>query len=381
MGHPFHIALIAGARPNFMKIAPLYHALAGRKEEARAKGIDLRVSIVHTGQHYDANMSEVFFRDLQIPRPDRHLEVGSGSHAEQTARIMMAFEKVAAEDRYDLVVVVGDVNSTIACALTAKKLGIRVAHVEAGLRSFDMGMPEEINRKLTDAIGDLLFVTEESGMRNLRAEGVPDERIRLVGNVMIDTLLRNLARIREKGFSPSGPVREFCAAGSRYGVLTLHRPSNVDRREDLAPVWEVLSEIAGEIPILFPVHPRTRGKIAAFGLDAGRVTMIDPVGYLDMLYAVNGAALVLTDSGGLQEETTVLGVPCITIRENTERPVTVEIGTNYLTGTDPRAIRAAAREILSGKAKRGRVPPLWDGRAAGRIAVAILDGMSPGRSR
>jgi len=369
---PLSIALVAGARPNFMKVAPVYHALAARRDAARAAGIDLRVSIVHTGQHYDANMSDVFFRDLGIPAPDRHLEVGSGSHAEQTAKIMVAFEKALLEDRPDLVVVVGDVNSTVACSLTAKKLGVRVAHVEAGLRSFDMTMPEEINRKLTDAISDLLFVTEESGMRNLRAEGVPEDRIHLVGNVMIDTLLRNLARVSGRDFVPSEPVRLFCGAGRRYAVLTLHRPSNVDRKETLAPVWGAISEIARELPILFPVHPRTRGKIAAFGLDGAGVTMIDPVGYFDMLYSVKGAALVLTDSGGLQEETTALGVPCVTIRENTERPSTVEIGTNYLVGTRPEAILSAAREILSGNGKKGDVPPLWDGRAAERIADVLL---------
>lgn len=313
----------------------------------------MHVSIVHTGQHYDPNMSDVFFRDLGIPAPDRHLDVGSGSHAEQTAKIMVAFEKVLLEDLPDLVVVVGDVNSTVACALTAKKLGVRVAHVEAGLRSFDMTMPEEINRKLTDAISDLLFVTEESGMRNLRAEGVPEERIHLVGNVMIDTLLRSMGRVGSWEFAPSGPVRVFCGTGRRYAVLTLHRPSNVDRKETLAPVWGAISEIARDVPILFPVHPRTRGKIAAFELDVAGVTMIDPVGYLDMLYSVKGAALVLTDSGGLQEETTALGVPCVTIRESTERPSTVEIGTNYLVGTRPEAILSAAREILAGRAKTG----------------------------
>jgi UDP-N-acetylglucosamine 2-epimerase (non-hydrolysing) len=317
-------------------------------------------------------MSDVFFRDLGIPAPDRHLDVGSGSHAEQTAKIMVAFEKVLLEDPPDLVVVVGDVNSTVACSLTAKKLGIRVAHVEAGLRSFDMTMPEEINRKLTDAISDLLFVTEESGMRNLRKEGVPEERIHLVGNVMIDTMLHNMVRVGGRDFVPSEPVRAFCGNGCRYAVLTLHRPSNVDRKETLAPVWGAISEIAQDVPVLFPVHPRTRGKIAEFGLDGAGVTMIDPVGYLDMLYSVKGAALVLTDSGGLQEETTALGVPCVTIRENTERPSTVEVGTNYLAGTRPEGILSAAREILTGNGKKGSVPPLWDGRAAERIVDVLL---------
>jgi len=368
----FLVLLVAGARPNFMKIAPLVHAFSARKEVARAAGIDLGISIVHTGQHYDANMSDVFFQELGIPTPDRHLDVGPGSHAEQTAKIMIAFEKVLLEDRPDLVVVVGDVTSTVACSLTAKKLGIRIAHVEAGLRSFDMTMPEEINRKLTDAISDLLFVTEESGMRNLLAEGVARERIFLVGNVMIDTLRRNMARVESLEFSLSEPVRAFCGTGRRYAVLTLHRPSNVDRKEILAPIWGAISEIARDVPVLFPVHPRTRGKIAEFGLDAAGVTMIDPVGYLDMLYSVKGSALVLTDSGGLQEETTALGVPCVTIRENTERPSTVEVGTNYLAGTRPEAILSAARRILSGNGKKGNVPPLWDGRAAERIVDVLL---------
>jgi UDP-N-acetylglucosamine 2-epimerase (non-hydrolysing) len=355
-----------------MKVAPVVHALQARTDIARTAGIDLRVSIVHTGQHYDANMSDVFFRDLGIPTPDRHLDVGSGSHAEQTAKIMVAFEKVVLEDRPDLVVVVGDVNSTVACSLTAKKLGVRVAHVEAGLRSFDMTMPEEINRRLTDAISDLLFVTEESGLRNLRDEGVPEGRVFLVGNVMIDTLLRNVARVSAKDFVPSDAVREVCRPGNRYAVLTLHRPSNVDAKEALAPIWGAICEVARQVPVLFPVHPRTRSRIAAFGLDATGITLVDPVGYLDMLYAVRGAALVMTDSGGLQEETTALGVPCVTIRENTERPVTVDVGTNYLVGTSPGAILAASGEILSGKGKKGAVPPLWDGHAAERIVDVIL---------
>ena len=368
----FQISLVAGARPNFMKIAPLVHALSARKDSARAAGIDLRISIVHTGQHYDANMSDVFFQELEIPAPDRHLDVGSGSHAEQTAKIMMAFEKVLLDDRPDLVVVVGDVNSTIACALTSKKLGVKVAHIEAGLRSFDMGMPEEINRKLTDAISDLLFVTEESGIRNLVAEGVAREKIFLVGNVMIDTLKRNLARIEKREFVPSGITRNFCDSAKRYAVLTLHRPSNVDRKEILAPIWGAVMEVARQIPVLFPVHPRTRQKLAAFDLNGMGVTMVDPIGYMDMLYAVKGASMVLTDSGGLQEETTVLGIPCLTIRENTERPVTVEIGTNYLVGTRPEAILSTAQDILGGRAKKGVVPMHWDGKAAVRISEIIL---------
>jgi UDP-N-acetylglucosamine 2-epimerase (non-hydrolysing) len=370
---PFTIAVVAGARPNFMKIAPIVRALRERAEIAREAGVDLRVSIVHTGQHYDENMSQVFFRELEIPEPDRHLEVGSGSHAEQTARIMVAFEMYILQERPDWVVVVGDVNSTIGCALTAKKLGVKVAHVEAGLRSFDMSMPEEINRKLTDAISDLLFVTEESGVRNLRAEGVAAEKVFVVGNVMIDTLLRNKVKIEGPDFAPSQAVKAFCGKSRRYAVLTLHRPSNVDNREALGPIWGVLSEIARRIPILFPVHPRTRAKIGEFGLNENGITLVDPVGSLDMLYAVKGAALVLTDSGGLQEETTVLGIPCITIRENTERPVTVTLGTNYLAGTDPGRILSAANEILAGNAKKGKVPPLWNGESSGGIADVFLE--------
>jgi UDP-N-acetylglucosamine 2-epimerase (non-hydrolysing) len=368
----FSIAVVAGARPNFMKIAPIVRALRERAGIAHESGVDLRVSIVHTGQHYDENMSMVFFRELEIPEPDRYLGVGSGSHAEQTAKIMVAFEKYLLQERPDWVVVVGDVNSTIGCALPAKKLGSKVAHVEAGLRSFDMSMPEEINRKLTDAISDLFFVTEESGERNLRAEGVAPDKVFVVGNVMIDTLLRNKAKIEEPDFVPSPDVKAFCDKSRRYGVLTLHRPSNVDNRETLVPIWGVLSGIARRIPLLFPIHPRTRAKIREFGLGENGITLVDPVGSLDMLHAMKGAALVLTDSGGLQEETTTLGIPCITIRENTERPVTVTMGTNYLTGTDPAMILSAVNEILSGNAKKGSIPPLWDGRAAERIAGILL---------
>ena len=372
MSRSLSIILIAGARPNFMKVAPVFHALDARKKMEVAEGRDLHVSVVHTGQHYDDNMSDVFFRDLDIPMPERHLEVGSGTHAEQTARIMVAFEKVIFEKRPDIVVVVGDVNSTFACSLTAKKLGIKVAHVEAGLRSFDMGMPEEINRKLTDAISDYLFVTEEAGVRNLQAEGVPGEKIFLVGNVMIDTLKRSLVRISEGDYLPSRLVRDFCGGGNRYALLTLHRPSNVDSREVLGPIWSAINEIAKQIPILFPIHPRTRKRVTEFVTDRSQVSMVDPIGYLDMVCAVKGATMVLTDSGGLQEETTFLGVPCVTIRENTERPITVEIGTNYIAGTKPDAILAAAREILSGKGKKGEIPLLWDGHAANRIADILL---------
>jgi UDP-N-acetylglucosamine 2-epimerase (non-hydrolysing) len=368
----YKICLVAGARPNFMKVAPIFHALSARKEDARIAGNDLQISIVHTGQHYDESMSEVFFRDLRMPKPDKHLEVGSGSHAVQTAKTMIAFEKILLDDRPDLVVVVGDVNSTLACSLTAKKLSVKVAHVEAGLRSFDMSMPEEINRKLTDAISDLLFVTEDSGVQNLRTEGIPTEKIFLVGNVMIDTLKHNLSFIERGAFTPSPFLQNFRSNGLRYAVLTLHRPSNVDRRENLMPIWGAITEVARQIPILFPVHPRTRSKLMEFGMGAEGVSIIEPIGYLDMLCAVKDAAMVFTDSGGLQEETTVLGVPCVTIRENTERPITVELGTNYLAGTRPEAIVSVAREILSGQGKKGTIPPLWDGHAAERIVEVLM---------
>jgi len=290
----------------------------------------------------------------------------------QTAKAMISFEKILLDDRPDLVIVVGDVNSTLACSLTAKKLGVKVAHVEAGLRSFDMSMPEEINRKLTDAISDLLFVTENSGVQNLRAEGIPTEKIFLVGNVMIDTLKHNLSLIERGGFTPSAFVQNFRSNGLRYAVLTLHRPSNVDRRENLIPIWGAITEVARQIPILFPVHPRTGSKLREFGMEAEGVSIIEPIGYLDMLCAVKDAAMVFTDSGGLQEETTVLGVPCVTIRENTERPITVELGTNYLAGTSPETILSAAWEILSGNAKKGTIPPLWDGHAAERIVEVLM---------
>jgi UDP-N-acetylglucosamine 2-epimerase (non-hydrolysing) len=317
-------------------------------------------------------MSDVFFQELGIPNPDRHLEVGSGSHAEQTAKIMVSFEKVLEEFHPDWVIVVGDVNSTVACSLTAKKLGIKVAHVEAGLRSFDMGMPEEINRKLTDAISDLLFVTEESGIKNLKAEGIPDGKIFFVGNVMIDTLRKSLARVNGEDFTPCDSVRDIVTRMTPFAVMTLHRPSNVDSRENLFPIWEAITEISLKIPILFPVHPRTKSRIEEIAGDRNGVIMMEPIGHHDMLFAVMRSRLVITDSGGLQEETTALGIPCVTIRENTERPITVDLGTNYLVGTRPEAILKAAETILSGKGKKGSIPPLWDGHAAERIVDILL---------
>ena len=372
----FVIHFIAGARPNFMKIAPIVMAMERRQQEDERRGSNLQVRIVHTGQHYDQNMSDIFFSDLGIPEPSYNLEVGSGSHAEQTARIMIEYEKVLVKDRPDLVIVVGDVNSTIACSLTAKKMGIPVGHVEAGLRSFDEEMPEEINRKLTDAISDLLFVTEESGLINLRNEGIADERVHFVGNVMIDTLMDRLEKIDSGGFTPDKEIEQFCLENERYAVLTLHRPSNVDEKGTLKGIWDALGEIAGKIPVLFPIHPRTRLRIEEFNLsDIPGMHIIDPLGYMDMLYAVKGSSLVLTDSGGIQEETTVLGIPCVTIRNNTERPVTIELGTNTLVGTDPDRILNIVKEILEGREKKGQIPPFWDGRAADRIVGVIVESL------
>lgn len=360
------ILLIAGARPNFMKVAPIFG-------EMRRRNSDFDVKIVHTGQHYDAAMSDAFFTDLGMPRPDIYLGVGSGSHAVQTAKIMTEFEPVVIEEDPDWVVVVGDVNSTIACALVATKLGVKVAHVEAGLRSRDRAMPEEINRLLTDAISDLLLTTSQDADQNLKSEGVPEEKIRFVGNVMIDSLLEHLK------VSESSTVRDDIGIKEKeYGVVTLHRPSNVDERSTFAPLIDALIDVSQRLPLIFPVHPRTRAKITEFGLEeqiaASGIRLIEPLGYLDFMRLYSGARLVLTDSGGLQEETTALEIPCLTLRENTERPVTIELGTNILVGTDPDKIRANAFAELDGATnKAGSIPPLWDGKAASRICKELLE--------
>jgi len=355
---------VVGARPNLMKIAPLMDAFS------RRSGVE--ALLVHTGQHYDANMSQLFFHELGIPEPDLNLEVGSASHAVQTAEIMRAFEPIVQEHRPDAVLVVGDVNSTIACGLVAVKLGVRLVHVEAGLRSFDRTMPEEINRVLTDSISDLLFCTEESGVLNLRREGIPEQRIHLVGNVMIDTLLRHRAKADE-----SRILSELGLSPRSFAVLTLHRPANVDDPAVLGRLVDALEEIHRDLELVFPVHPRTRHKLAAFGLAERlaalpRLRLVEPIGYLDFLKLMAEARLVLTDSGGIQEETTILRVPCLTLRDNTERPVTVECGSNRLVGRDPARIVAAWREIRDSAAKPAGVPPLWDGRAAERIADVLL---------
>jgi UDP-N-acetylglucosamine 2-epimerase (non-hydrolysing) len=361
------VVCVVGARPNFMKMAPILRAL-------KANTPSLPALLVHTGQHYDRDMSDRLFDDLRLPRPDINLEVGSGSHAVQTAEVMRRFEPVLDEHRASCVLVVGDVNSTLACTLVAVKKNIPVAHVEAGLRSYDRAMPEEINRVLTDQVADLLYTTEASASDNLAREGVASERIRFVGNVMIDSLLynRQMARSPQDTLKQAGIDPALIASDVGYGVVTLHRPSNVDQAATLEPLLAVLQEVSLRLPLVFAMHPRTRANIDKFGLQSyvagDRIAVLPPQGYLEMLGLMAGARVVLSDSGGLQEEATALGVPCLTLRENTERPITVTHGTNTLVGRDVAAIRAGVAEILAGRGKRGRMPELWDGRAAERIA-------------
>jgi UDP-N-acetylglucosamine 2-epimerase (non-hydrolysing) len=359
------ILSVVGARPNFMKIAPIVTELA--KSPERFESI-----LVHTGQHYDEKLSKVFFDDLGMPLPDVNLNIGSASHAQQTAGIMAAFEPVLLEHQPDLLLVVGDVNSTIACALVAVKLAVPVAHVEAGLRSFDRTMPEEVNRVLTDQISALLFTTEPSAEQNLRAEGIARERIFFVGNVMIDTLLAHRERTRALRIPETMNLER-----GGYAVLTLHRPSNVDDADTFEQLLGALACIAAELPIVFPVHPRTQKRLtssraAASLIQSNRLRVLDPLGYLEFIGLVDGARIVLTDSGGIQEETTILGVPCLTLRENTERPVTVTNGTNQIVGTDPAKIAAAWQRVRTGGAALA-APPLWDGRTAARIVEVIAE--------
>ncbi len=371
---------VVGARPNFMKIGPLLEELR------RVEGVESL--LIHSGQHYDDQMSAGFFRDLGLPKPDYNLEVASGSHAWQTAETMKRIEPLLLEHRPDLVIVVGDVNTTLAGALTASKLGLKIAHVEAGLRSFDLSMPEEINRKLTDAVADFLFVTEESGVENLRHEGVPEERIFLVGNVMIDTLMRHRAMADKGETLERLGLQTAGSAVLPYAVLTLHRPNNVDHPEVLGRILAALAQVAESVPIYFPVHPRTRAQIERAGLQhyfqpvqlpapSKGMFLLDPQGYLDFLCLLDHARMVLTDSGGIQEETTVLGVPCLTLRENTERPITVTQGTNTIVGSDPKVIMSAAQKVLAGDFVPERRPPLWDGKAAERIVKILLERLQP----
>jgi UDP-N-acetylglucosamine 2-epimerase (non-hydrolysing) len=356
------IISVAGARPNFMKVAPLHKAFKKYEDT-------LEHFICHTGQHYDENMSKIFFDEFELPEPHFYLGVGSGSHAVQTAKVMVEFEKVLLREKPDLVIVVGDVNSTVACSLVASKLHISVAHVEAGLRSFDRTMPEEINRLLTDAIADYLFVTEKSGMENLKREGIDESKIFFVGNVMIDTLIQLMPKAEA-----SGILQTLGIGKGEYVLVTLHRPSNVDSDDFLRNLTGAFDKISRIKKIIFPVHPRTRSNIERIGLNgqlSGNVILSEPIGYIDFLQLSKNAGLIITDSGGIQEESTYLGVQCITVRDNTERPVTVEIGTNQLIGTDLDNVTAAALDVLGGKIKSGSIPELWDGKAADRIAAII----------
>ena len=359
---------IVGARPNFMKMAPIIEAM--NKHPERIEHL-----LVHTGQHYDEKMSQSFFVDLGMPKPDINLEVGSGSHAEQTAKIMVAFETVCIQEKPDLVIVVGDVNSTMACTITAKKLGIKVAHVEAGLRSRDMSMPEEINRLCTDVLCDYLFTTDHFADENLAAEGVAGEKIFFVGNVMIDTLLKHREMAARSAFGEKLGLQP-----GNYATLTMHRPGNVDNKQTLQAILEALKEISTQLPIIFPIHPRTRKMAEQFGLDhffntadeIEGIWITEPLGYLEFLNLNMNARLVLTDSGGLQEETTVLGVPCITMRPNTERPITCEVGSNIMVGNSKKAILREAFKILNGETAEGKVPEKWDGKAAERIVATLI---------
>ncbi|MBF0379399.1 MAG: UDP-N-acetylglucosamine 2-epimerase (non-hydrolyzing) [Magnetococcales bacterium] len=369
------IICVVGARPNFMKMAAILPALKGGDSP-------LNTYLVHTGQHYDAAMKDAFFHQLDIPSPDIDLEVGSGTHAVQTAEIMRRFEPIIDSQNPGAVLVVGDVNSTIACALVAVKKGVPVIHVEAGLRSRDRTMPEEINRILVDQLSDYLFTTERVALDNLTSEGISEKKVHFVGNVMIDTLLRLLPKAPEASSILAKLASDvpFKAESGSYGLLTMHRPSNVDKVEVLEGLLRQLASISNEIPLIFPVHPRTRAQIRRFGLEdillESNLLALPPIGYLEMLGLMKGARVVLTDSGGIQEETTALGIPCVTIRENTERPITVTSGTNTLVGTDKAKIRGAVMEVLQGGGKAGRIPEYWDGKAALRIAAILQDGFA-----
>jgi UDP-N-acetylglucosamine 2-epimerase (non-hydrolysing) len=408
----FKIITVVGARPNFMKAAPIIAAIGDHNARlAVSPGpggagefrFSLQNVLVHTGQHYDEVMSDRFFADLNIPKPDVHLGVGSGSHAAQTAEIMKRFEEVLLRERPDVLVVVGDVNSTLACALVTAKIsfddqGTRplIAHVEAGLRSFDRGMPEEINRILTDHVADLLFVTEQSGLRNLCKEGIPDGKVHFVGNTMIDSLLAFKAKADSSDILDRLSLRngngghKATDETARYALLTLHRPSNVDQRATFLNILEGLEELSNTYPVIFPAHPRTQKRLAEFGLERffetgntshadGRIRLVEPLGYLDFLCLMGHAAVVVTDSGGIQEETTCLGIPCVTVRENTERPVTVRVGTNILAGTSKEGIRQATRQQLASKVSAA-VPEAWDGKSAQRILDVICREIEKKRS-
>ena len=357
------VTLIAGARPNFMKIAPLIHAI----QKAQEEGKNISYRLVHTGQHYDKNMSDTFFEELNIPKPDVNLGVGGGTQAEQTAGIMIAFEKDLMEHPTDLVMVVGDVTSTMACSIVAKKLCTEVAHVEAGIRSWDLTMPEEINRMVTDSLADIFFTTSEVANTNLRNLGAKPEQIHFVGNVMIDTLLANMDRFRKPEIYDQLNLKE-----GGYLMLTMHRPANVDEAEKLR---RTMNEIVGNVhglPVIFPIHPRTAKIFKDLGITADNLHIVDPMGYLEFNYMVKHCKAVITDSGGITEETTVMGIPCITLRDNTERPETCTVGTNELIGTNPNAIKPALDKLFAGQWKKGGIPVLWDGKTAGRIVEILV---------
>ncbi len=359
------ITLIAGARPNFVKIAPIIRAIQKAKKEGHT--IDYR--LVHTGQHYDHNMSQTFFEELEIPRPHVNLGCGGGTQAVQAANIMVEFEKDLMANPSDLIVVVGDVTSTMACSIVAKKLYTKVAHIEAGIRSWDLNMPEEINRMVTDVLADYYFTTSETANQNLRSFGAREDQIYFVGNVMIDTLLRNIDRLRKPAF-----YEHIGLKSDEYLVLTLHRPANVDEGEKLkATMYEILHNVDG-LPVVFPIHPRTAKVIEVLGIKSENLNVVDPLGYLEFNYLVKHSKAVITDSGGITEETTVMGIPCITLRDNTERPETVTTGTNELVGTNPAAIKPALNKLFEGQWKKGGIPELWDGKSAERIVEIILTG-------
>lgn len=358
------VTLIAGARPNFMKIAPIIHAI----QKAKSEGKDINYRLVHTGQHYDQKMSQTFFDELNIPEPDVNLGCGGGSQAEQTASILLAFEKELLANPTDLVLVVGDVTSTMACAIVAKKLHTKVAHVEAGIRSFDITMPEEINRMITDSITDYFFTTSSHANENLLKDGVDEKNIFFVGNVMIDTLLKNMPRFSKPAF-----FEEHNLQKGKYFVLTMHRPANVDETEKLKTMMQEIINNAQGLPIVFPIHPRTAKIIDELNIDAPNLIVVDPLGYLEFNYLVKNSFAVITDSGGITEETTVMGVPCLTLRDNTERPETITLGTNELVGTNPENIKPYMDKLFGGEWKKGGEIPLWDGKAAERIVDKLIE--------
>ncbi len=362
------LLIVAGARPNFMKVAPLIKAIKTHNQRGDETAFEFK--LLHTGQHYDAKMSDIFFGELGIPAPDINLEVGSGTHAAQTASVMKEFEPVCASLQPEWVIVVGDINSTVACTLVAAKLGVKVAHVEAGLRSFDRSMPEEINRVVTDALADLLFTPSVDADDNLRREGIPDFKIKFVGNIMIDTLVENLSKARQYN------TRELLGLhGDAFAYVTLHRPSNVDRKDNLREIMSELNRLSKNMQVIFPIHPRTRKMLAEFDIPVSQgngLKIVDPIGYCDSLYLTEQARFVLTDSGGLQEESTFFRTPCLTLRPNTERPVTVEVGSNRLTSLS--SLRSDIERVLNSADRTGSVPPLWDGHTADRIVLEIATG-------